>query len=405
MVTSAQFPLPRPETYPVGTVGSASRPHLLTLVEAKSVLAAVRALDEPGTVADTTLLSDDSTMTVVLAKIERMPTLKAAVAGAALTPRQFVIAQSALREAMETALMQEMMGDKYPTRGRPENVALYNAHAAELRQVAASGSSAAPGSESLKAAAAAHVLTMDEIRRLVAVERDLGHKSAWTVMVGSYSETGLLDDEVAGFSAETQLRRTAAAHGFSPRSYLIASTALRATLIGALHPEMDPDKLSLPRPSAANVALFRANAAELNPVFEVKTPSQAAAARAQADSVYRRRVRMMDSLSRFVRTDSLARLFARAVDGPDDAIPAIAREITCEISRLYWRHGMAPGGVAMRRMNDSLWTGHQDRYRRMGERLSRYDGPRPASDAACGHTRWPRAADSLMIEPRLGPMP
>jgi hypothetical protein len=114
---------------------------------------------------------------------------------------------------------------------------------------------------------------------------------------------------------------------------------------------------------------------------------------------------MMDSLSRFVRTDSLARLFTRAVDGPDDAIPAVAREITCEISRLYWRHGMGPGAVAMRRMNDSLWDRHPDRYARMNERLSRYQGPRPASDEACGHTRWPRAADSLMIDPRPGPMP
>jgi hypothetical protein len=399
MVASAQFPVPRPETYPVGTIGNVSRGHLLTLVEAKAAIAAVRAW---GASADTSLLSDERSMAATLAKIERMPKLKAAIAGAGLTPRQFVIAQSTLLEAMETALMQEMVGPaEYPTQGRAENVALYKAHAAELGQPFPAGPPPAPGPGSLNAVAAEHRLTMEEIRRVLAVGSDLGPEGFWVVMVGGlYSDSGMLDDEVKALSENAPLRRAIGAHALSPRRYLIARAALRGTMSAILSPETDPDKLSLPKANAANIALFHANAAELYPLLHLKTAEEASADRARADATYRRRVRMMDSLSRLVRTDSLARLFTRAVDGPDDAIPAIAREITCEISRLSWRHGMSPASVAMRRMNDSLWTRHQDRYARMSERLSGYQGPRPASDAACGHTRWPRAADSLMVEPR-----
>src|SRR3954468_14576392 len=96
IVASAQFPVSRPESYAAGTVGSASRVHLLTLAEAKAVLVAVRALDEPGVTADTSLLSGDSTLAVVLRKIERMPKLTAAIARAKLTPQTFVVAQAAL---------------------------------------------------------------------------------------------------------------------------------------------------------------------------------------------------------------------------------------------------------------------------------------------------------------------
>lgn len=404
MVAPAQFPMPRAASYPAGTLGNASRQHRLTLDEAKAVRTAARALDAQ---ADSSLLSDDSAVVVVLAKIGRQPRLTRAIADVHLTPRTFIIALAALREAMETALMQEMAGPKsYPMRGPAENLALLEAHASEFGLPLQSAAREAPATGSLDLAAAGHRLTVEEIHRVLAVARDFGRKDALAVMIPEpYSESGLLEDEVQGLTADAPRLRTVRAHGFSPHAYLVARAALRATLIAVVGARTKVAMNGLPTATAGNIALFRDNAAELNRTFGLKTPEEQAGERDRGEMVYRRRVRMVDSLSRFVRTDSLARLFARAVDGPDDAIPAIAREITCERSRLSWRHGMAPASVAMRRMNDSLWNGHPDRYARMSERLSRYEGPRPASDEACGHTRWPRAPDSLMIEPRPGAMP
>lgn len=80
---------------------------------------------------------------------------------------------------------------------------------------------------------------------------------------------------------------------------------------------------------------------------------------------YRRAEFVLDSLSKLVDTDSLYRL-RRATLAPGDTM-SILRAISCETFRLTWRHGSIPAVRAIKRMDDTVWSGLSSDMRRRGE--------------------------------------
>jgi hypothetical protein len=265
---------------------------------------------------------------------------------------------------------------------------------------------AAPRPGTLAAAASAHILTLDEVRRLYALTGDRGaleraNPSALRALPEG-REDDSLDSLAAQLSRVPAMRNLLTRRGFTPRAYLVADAALGATVRAIKFPELreTAEAKGMAEPHATNLALYRAHAAELDSLFNELMKSSADDDRASVggDTAARRR-RMLDSLSRFVRTDSLVRLHIVAIDAPDAAIPALAQEIGCEVARLNWRHGTGPALTAMRRMRDSLWAGRPEVYKRTNERLLPYGMAAPLTDDACRWTRWPRASDSLMTAP------
>ncbi len=83
----------------------------------------------------------------------------------------------------------------------------------------------------------------------------------------------------------------------------------------------------------------------------------------------RREKFVLDSLSRFVDTDSLYRI-REAMRLPGDTL-ALLNASLCEVVRLQWRYGVIPAELAMKRMQDTLWRGARSEERR---RLELYPG-------------------------------
>ena len=419
-----QLENPRPASYPSGSIGSASRAHALTIAEVRAVLTVEDSLkrvpDRDRSQQRGAALTDSSDLAEAVAVLEREPATRRALAGARLSPREYLVANSALMEAMEAVMLQRILGTYAPaTKGRWENVALYRANQAELdkrlglddlngRSSSARAESTpapAPKAGSLAAAAATHVLTMDEIRRAVAAMRVEIVMERSDPALHALLELDDSDAPLAERAAELArvkgMREALARHGFDPSAFLVAQSAFSSLLESVIPPGA---LASLARVPEKNLALYHEHQAEIFSLATSLAEELGADDRTQlqVDSVYQRRLRTTDSLSRFVPTDSLARLFIRAIDVAEPALPGVAQELSCEIVRLHWRYGMAPASAAIRRMGDSLWAGRQEVAERTSARIYAYSTSAPMTDAVCHQSRWPRAADSLDVQPRPG---
>jgi hypothetical protein len=413
----------RPERYPPGSVGEASRQHALTLPEVRRLLDVHDALaggkaQDPASREQP--ISDSASLTSAIAQVERSAAAMRALAAAKFSPAEYVVASSAFVEAVEIVVGQRILGPYAPpTRGRWENVALYRANQAELDKrlglddlTGGREKSDAAQLRALRrepgmtgAAAATHVLTMDEVRGLLTMLGDLESLARTRPDIGALLEIDdsatPLDGRAANLSRSPEFRAIAAKHGFTPRQYLVAQATF-AELVDAVTMRGGSAGNAATPAEAKNVALYHQHEREIDAlmgkvVAQASTDEEAAL---KADTVYQRRLRQTDRLSRFVRTDSLARLLLRGIDAGQDALPALGQEVTCEITRLHWRHGIAPAATAIRRMRDSVFAGRQEDYRRSNDRLQPYALSAPMTDAACHQSRWPRAADSLNVMPR-----
>ncbi len=416
-----QIENPRPASYPPGSIGSASRAHELTISEVRAVLnvedSLKRVPDRDRSPQRRAVLSDSSDLAAAVAVLEREPATRRALADAKLSPREYLVANSALVETMEAVLLQRILGTYAPaTKGRWENVALYRANQAELDKrlglddldgrsnSARAGSTPAPvptpKAGSLAAAAAAHVLTMDEIRRTVAAMREeiVMERSdpALHALLELDDADAPLAQRAAEFARVKGMREALARHGFDPSAFLVAQSAF-SNLLESVIPPGGPTRVP-----EKNLVLYREHEAEIFSLATSLAQELGANERTQlqADSVYQRRLRTTDSLSRYVPTDSLARLFIRAIDVAEPALAGVAQALSCEIVRLNWRYGVAPASAAIHRMGDSLWAGRQEIAERTNARVYAYSTSAPITDAVCHQSRWPKAADSLDVQPR-----
>lgn len=413
----------RPERYPAGSVGEASRQHALTLSEVHRLLDVydtLKAQKARGVALREPSIPDSASLAEGIAEVERSPAVMQAVTAARFSPSEFVVVSAAFVEAFETMMLQRIMGPYTPpTRGRWENVALYRANQAELdkrlgvdkmggdagdSRAARQAMAAEPGTAG--AAAATHVLTIEELRRLVSMLGDLASLAVKSVDVSVLLQNDdpvtPLDARVASLARSTEIGALAAKYGFTVRQYLVANAAFEELLEAAMTPDPVPSGTRPTSARAKNVALYRQHQGEIDALMMkiVARGSREEHETLKGDTLYQRRLRQTDSLSRFVRTDSLARLFLAGLSASEDALPALGQEVTCETTRLHWRHGIAPAAAAIRRMRDSLWQGRDEDYRRSNDRLYPYALSAPMTDAVCGQSRWPRAADSLNVIPR-----
>ena len=69
-----------------------------------------------------------------------------------------------------------------------------------------------------------------------------------------------------------------------------------------------------------------------------------------------RRARMLEQLAARVPTDSLARLYAAALDAPEERGGVLLDAVSCQRLRLDWAYGRAPARIAIARMTDSLFS-------------------------------------------------
>lgn len=83
------------------------------------------------------------------------------------------------------------------------------------------------------------------------------------------------------------------------------------------------------------------------------------------------RAAMLDRLAARVPTDSLARLYAVALEAPAKEGRVLLDAVSCQRLRLDWQYGRAPARIAVARMTDSLfptpalrerWEEAQDRW-------------------------------------------
>lgn len=112
---------------------------------------------------------------------------------------------------------------------------------------------------------------------------------------------------------------------------------------------------------------------------------------------------VLDSLSRFVPTDSLYHLLRRQLRPGDTN--AILAAVTCETRRLAWRYGAVPADFALRRMLDTVWRDVDGPTRR---RMENYPGRFAAtSDSGCADFGNPAPAEvsgiPLNLQPRSRP--
>lgn len=85
----------------------------------------------------------------------------------------------------------------------------------------------------------------------------------------------------------------------------------------------------------------------------------------RGDPAHLRHARMIESLAARVPTDSLARLYAVALDAPEEQGRVLLDAVSCQRLRLDWAYGSAPARVAVARMTDSLFPtpALQERWR------------------------------------------
>lgn len=100
---------------------------------------------------------------------------------------------------------------------------------------------------------------------------------------------------------------------------------------------------------------------------------------------------VIDSLSRFVDTDSLLQL-RRAELRAGTSSHAIRQAMSCEHFRLDWRHGFRPHEVAVARLDAAMTPDERRRYRRID--LSGPAGFYDADSTLCGVT-GPRAPEKV----------
>ncbi len=154
---------------------------------------------------------------------------------------------------------------------------------------------------------------------------------------------------------------------------------------------------------AVSVSAFLENCRSSSPRSEALSNSPARSGR---DSVYRsqlaRWVRdsiVLDSMTRLVRTDSLYRLYRRALD-PAGSAAALVQAVFCEEHRLEIRYGWVPSDRAIHALLDTVY---QDRGIRDG--FAYFAAHAPAEGhveggrSACGP--YPPAVPLVIGETRL----
>ena len=80
-----------------------------------------------------------------------------------------------------------------------------------------------------------------------------------------------------------------------------------------------------------------------------------ASAYERGDASRAQRERMFDELASRVPTDSLAKLYAVALNAPADQGRVLLDAVSCQTLRLDWAYGNVPARRAVRRMTDSLF--------------------------------------------------
>jgi hypothetical protein len=88
-----------------------------------------------------------------------------------------------------------------------------------------------------------------------------------------------------------------------------------------------------------------------------------ASAYERGDAAHERRERMFDELASRVPTDSLAKLYAAALNAPEERGRVLLDAVSCQTLRLDWAYGNIPARRAVRRMTDSLFPTPELRQR------------------------------------------
>lgn len=103
-------------------------------------------------------------------------------------------------------------------------------------------------------------------------------------------------------------------------------------------------------------------------VASCSTGSNDSTGRDSVQAALRHDARVIDSLARLVNTDSLYRL-SRSMVRASNPVP-LYQETICEQARIMRRHGVRPALLALKRMEDTLWTkGEKKLYEAMEQRM------------------------------------
>jgi hypothetical protein len=417
---TAQTGMPsRAERYPPGSLGEASRKHVLTLAETRRTIAVMSAeSDSPFGQATAFEFQPESSLVSLAERVKRAPQLLQSVTKHGFTPSDFLVALETYRETLNTMAIALMMEGYAPApEVRPENIALFTIHSTELlapirplfeqRQHEAKERRNA-SVLTVDEAALRHVLTMDEVRRVFATRRELElarrrdpalEGAADSVALGAEGELDKLARYVATVPALTAI---IARQNFAPRDWVVANSATLRTSI-AMHMAAElgaSDKEIVEIVNAANVQLYRANVAEFESLFSAveRQVAESEAAKVANDTAFQRKTRMMDSASRLVPMDSTAHLLVRLVDAQEDELPALATAISCERTRRSWQYGIYPVSLANRRVREQLVARDSTRARRLDRRMMQIVLVHPG-DEVCHFRSLPRAPDYLNLEP------
>ena len=257
-------------------------------------------------------------------------------------------------------------------------IGLSSAAAAQLSRVPVGGKSPAAATKPLpgtmEEAAAAHVLTLDEVRRLFALMRDHAVQDRRNPGSLDLPEAFLptLDEAVAGLSRRPRLAALVARHGFTPRSYLVVLSAFNATSATIEAPELFANTEFGATP--ANLAFYRAHAKEIESLA-AEVASADASARAAAETMTAQRPpadersRLAERASLDVPVDSVRVLTLAIADADERQVEALRHELFCEEVRLGYQHGREPARLAVGRMREALRRDQPTRYRRAEPRL------------------------------------
>ena len=134
----------------------------------------------------------------------------------------------------------------------------------------------------------------------------------------------------------------------------------------------------------------------LSPEIDVRAQWTRDSARFVLDSIqWERDVRVRDSISRSINTDTLYWIYRAMLAKPDPELFARAHCVTSGIAYVY---GSVPGLAAVKRMTDTVWKpGEAEAVRRMENRFENMTVPermmQSVNPAKC---HWGRLSDSLV---------
>jgi hypothetical protein len=133
-----------------------------------------------------------------------------------------------------------------------------------------------------------------------------------------------------------------------------------------------------------------------------------------ADSAYASRLArwlrdsvVLDSVTRLVNTDSLFRLYRRALE-PGQVTVALVQEVSCEEERLAIGHESIPAQRAIQAVRDTVYRDHgiRDGFRYFASRAPA-EGVIEGGRGRCGPypPRAPRVIGTTHLDTELGPRP